>query len=133
MKEKKILSQIRLERAKEFLEEANLFLKANKLRGSVNRSYYAVFSAMRSLLILEGASAKTHEGVKTLFNLRFIRTKRLPARFSESIESLYKSRLDADYSDFVYINRKQARKFFSNAKSIIKHIEKLQKKLLKES
>jgi hypothetical protein len=128
----KILSNLRMERAKEFLREAELFLKNKMYRGAVNRSYYAVFTAMRSLLVLEGGSPKTYEGTKILFNLRFIRTKKLSEKIMKNIEDLYRARFDADYSDFVSIEKNEAGKLFKVAKMVIQKIEKLQKRLIKE-
>ena len=52
--EQDVLSKRRMEQAKQCLVSADALLKINDLRGAVNRAYYAVFHAMRSVLILEG-------------------------------------------------------------------------------
>lgn len=132
MKEKdlKILSKLRIERAKEYLKEAEFNLKNKFYRTAVNRAYYAVFYAMKSLLALEKAFPKTHEGVKMLFNLRFIKTNKLPAEFGQKIEELYKKRLDADYEDFIEVTRKDAVYSLKLAKEIVNKIIKLQKSML---
>ncbi len=124
----KILSNLRIERAKEFLKEAEFNFKNKFYRTAINRSYYAVFYAMKSLLVLERAFPKTHEGTKTLFNLRFIKTKRLPIELGQKIEELYKKRIDADYEDFTVISEKDAQYSLKLAKEIIDKIIKLQKK-----
>lgn len=61
--EKEVLSQRRLEQAKQCLVSAKTLLSINDLRGAVNRAYYAVFHAMRSVLILEGKDFAKHSGV----------------------------------------------------------------------
>lgn len=125
----KTLSRLRIEKAEEFLKEAEFNFKNKFYQTSINRSYYAVFSAINSLLILEGTSVKTHSGIKTLFNLRFIRTKKLPFKFSEYLDYLMRKRTDVDYGDFVVIDEKTARKVLKIAKEIVKSIKKLRKKL----
>ena len=46
------LSNHRLNKAKEAVRQAELLLKNAGYDGSVNRSYYAIFNAIRSLLAL---------------------------------------------------------------------------------
>lgn len=125
----KTLSLLRIERAEELLKEAEFNFKNKLYKASINRSYYAVFSAINSLLILEGTSAKSHSGLKTLFNLRFIKTKRLPSKFSEYLDYLFRKRTDVDYGDFVLIDEKIAKKVLKMAKEMINKIKKLRKKL----
>lgn len=125
----KTLSRLRIEKADELLKEAEFNLKNKFYQASVNRSYYAVFSAINSLLILEGTSVKTHSGLKTLFNLRFIKTKKLPLKYSEYLDYLMRKRTDVDYGDFVVIDEKTARKTFRIAKEMLKNIKQLRKKL----
>ena len=47
----KVLSEYRFERAKEMLDAATQNLNINQYRTSLNRSYYAVFHAMRAVNI----------------------------------------------------------------------------------
>ena len=47
------LSKYRFERACEVLNDARLLLKEKSLKSSVNRSYYAIFHALRSVTALE--------------------------------------------------------------------------------
>ena len=65
--EKEILSQRRLAQAKQCLVSAKTLLSINDQRGAVNRAYYAVFHAMRSVLILEGKDFAKHSGVISYF------------------------------------------------------------------
>ena len=61
--EREALSKLRLDQAKQCLVSANALLQINDLRGAVNRAYYAIFHAMRSVLILEGKDFAKHSGV----------------------------------------------------------------------
>ncbi|HOJ28472.1 MAG TPA: HEPN domain-containing protein, partial [Spirochaetota bacterium] len=71
--DKKTLSQFRLQKAKEFLDDAQKNFDDGRYRTSVNRSYYAALNAARALLILEGANPETHDGVITMLSLRFVK------------------------------------------------------------
>ena len=55
------LSQHRLHKAKDVLRQAELLLKNNEYDGSINRSYYAIFNAIRSLLALVGLDSRRHK------------------------------------------------------------------------
>ncbi len=53
MKDERIeLSKFRLEKSKEDLDNAVHNIKQNFLKGSINRSYYAIFHAIRAVLLL---------------------------------------------------------------------------------
>jgi uncharacterized protein (UPF0332 family) len=71
--DKKSLSDIRMAKAYEFLEDAGANYKDGRYKTSINRSYYAALNAARSILILEGANPETHEGTITMLSLRFIK------------------------------------------------------------
>ncbi len=129
-KDLKILSKLRIERAGEFLKEAEFNFKNKFYRAAINRAYYGVFYAMKALLALEKAFPKTHGGTRMFFHLRFIKTKRLPPEIGQKIEELYKKRLDADYDDFITISKEDAEYSLKLAKEIISKIIKLQKSLL---
>ena len=68
------LSGYRLEKAKEDLETAEENLKTGKLRASVNRSYYAVFHALRAITALDHFDSGKHSGIIAFFNLHYVKT-----------------------------------------------------------
>ena len=62
------LSKYRMEKAKEDLSAAELLLNNNHFAQSLNRSYYANFHAVRSLLAYDKFDSKTHSGIISYFN-----------------------------------------------------------------
>ena len=52
--DKRSLSKVRYEHAEQCLKTARMLLTENDYLGAANRSYYAVFHAMRSVLALDG-------------------------------------------------------------------------------
>ena len=64
------LSDMRFEKASQFLDDAGANLKEARIKTSVSRSYYAALNAVRALLILEGVDSETHSGAITVLNSR---------------------------------------------------------------
>lgn len=128
--DKKTLSQFRLQKAKEFLDDAQKNFDDRRYRTSVNRSYYAVLNAARALLILEGANPETHDGVITMLSLRFVKKGILPSEVIKSFKLLLSRRTDVDYGDFDSINKEDALVSLNDAKTFIEAIEQAMKKIL---
>ena len=57
------ISKLRLDIAKERLSYADEILKIGDYKTVANRSYYAVFSAMRAVLALDSFDSKKHSGI----------------------------------------------------------------------
>ena len=67
------LSDHRLDKAKDMLRQAYLLLEHAEYDGSVNRSYYVIFNAIRSLLALVGSDHRRHTGVISCFDRYFVK------------------------------------------------------------
>jgi len=74
VKDKIELSHYRIEKAKRLLHDALSLFNMGSYESAVNRSYYAVLTASRSLLILRGIDPETREGVKPMLSRQYIRT-----------------------------------------------------------
>lgn len=59
----KELAGYRIKRAEEMLEASKENLKIGQFKTSLNRSYYAIFHAMRAANILKGFDSSKHSGV----------------------------------------------------------------------
>lgn len=130
VEEKINLSNYRLEKAKESLNDSSLLFSNKSYNASANRSYYAVLLAARSLLILRGIDPESHEGVKIMFAKEYIKTELLPVTFSDYFRNLQGRRIDSDYSDYVEINKIEAEDSLTKAKEFIVSVEKLQKEIV---
>ena len=69
------LAGYRLERAREMLLASENNLKIGEYRTSLNRSYYAVFHAMRSANALKGFDSSKHSGVIAFFTKEYLKTE----------------------------------------------------------
>ena len=57
------LSKRRIELAHERMNTAGILLDAGDYKSVANRLYYAIFSAMRAVLALDGFDSKKHSGI----------------------------------------------------------------------
>lgn len=68
------LKVYRLEMAKERLHSSKILLEAGSYKDSIGRSYYAMFTAVRALLAVEGQDFSKHAGVIAYFQKEYVKT-----------------------------------------------------------
>ena len=68
------LSIYRMDKVKDDLETAEILLANKKYNQSINRSYYAILHAVRSLLALDGFDSHKHSRIISYFNRNYIKT-----------------------------------------------------------
>ena len=73
-KSKKDLAEYRLTKAKEHLKSAEYLLQKDCFMDSTSRSYYAIFTAARSMLALKEMDSSKHSGIISLFNQYLVKT-----------------------------------------------------------
>lgn len=110
------LSKYRIETAFEKIKAAELLLDNNMIKDSINRSYYAIFDAMRAVLALDGADYKHHSQVIGNFNKNYIALEIFDKKYSSIIQSAFLVRNSSDYDDFYIVSIDDARKQLSDAK-----------------
>ena len=96
-----ILTQYRLNRAKETLVEAEYLIQKKFFNATVNRLYYAAYYAVSALLVKNRITAQSHSGVKQMFGLHFITTRKLPSKLGRFYNQLFNDRITGDYDDFI--------------------------------
>jgi len=117
------LSKYRMEKAIDDLETSEIMFKNNKFSQSINRSYYAMFHAVRSLLALRQFDSQKHSGIISYFNQHFIKSGKFEVEYSKMLTTAFKFRSDSDYKDFYVITREDAEIQLENAKKFIKRIQ----------
>jgi uncharacterized protein (UPF0332 family) len=123
--ERALLVNYRLERAKETLAEADSLIKDGFYNAAINRLYYACFYAAVALLVKNGISAQTHNGVKQMFSLHFIANGKVDRKFSVFYGRLFNDRMSGDYEDFVSYDLDTVLSIRPQAEDFIGTMEKL--------
>ena len=113
------LSKYRFQSANEDLETAYLLMKDGKFKASVNRSYYAIFHALRSVTALAEFDSSKHSGVIAFFNRTYVKEGIFDKGISKLIDTAYRLREKADYQDFVIISKDQAIEQIEKAQKVI--------------
>ena len=121
----KELSDYRLSRANETLEEAALMIEVEHWNTVINRLYYACFYAVSAYLILQEIRPHTHNGTKIQFNKILIKTKLLTSTHSELYDNLFNFRNKADYRDFVVFTAEQVTPLLPQSQAFVQAISQL--------
>lgn len=119
----KELAKYRFEKAKEDLEAARINHDHSMYKTSSNRSYYAIFHAMRAITILEGFDSSKHSGIIAFFNQTYIKTEIFDKRISKAIAGASKLREKSDYVDFYIASKQDSQEQLDKAKDFLKVME----------
>lgn len=117
------LSRYRLQKAREDLETARDNLANGRYRASVNRSYYAVFHALRAITALDQFDSGKHSGVIAFFNQHYVKTGLFDREISKMIDSCFRLREKADYDDFFLVARDDAVLQLEKAEYVLSAVE----------
>lgn len=118
------LSKYRLNRAREDLKTSQIDFDNHQFAASMNRSYYAIFHAIRAVNSLEGFDSRKHAGVIAYFNQYFLKTGRISnsRKMSEIIKDARRFREKSDYEDFFIAARDDAEEQLQNANLFVETI-----------
>ena len=121
--EKQILVELRLEQAQQCLTAANALKAIGDGRGAVNRAYYAVFHAMRSVLAREGKDFSKHSGVISYFRMHYVKSGVFSKDLSDIISNLFASRSMSDYDDYFDLSDEDVLKLVNEANEFVATIK----------
>ena len=116
-----------LEKSKDKFRVAEKLLKDGSFEDAVSRAYYSAFHAAQAVLLTEGLSAETHQGLVNLFGLHLVKTGKFEKKFGRFLANLKDDREASDYEVYSAIDREtaehaieEAREFLSAAESYLK-------------
>lgn len=108
-------AKYRIDRAKEDLETAHLLFEAGKYRIANNRAYYAIFHALRAILVFNDFDSSKHSGVIAEFRRRYIKEGIFPTEISKMIAQAFTIRNASDYDDMFLASKSDTEEQISNA------------------
>jgi uncharacterized protein (UPF0332 family) len=104
-------------RADEAMRAAEALLSLRLFKDAVSRAYYAVFHAIRAVLLSRGIEPKTHAGAIHLLNVHLVRDGVLPASHNRLLAGLQRARELADYDAAVTFDADDAARYLSDARA----------------
>ena len=117
------LSQYRLARAREVYHDSETLLNQKSYASSVNRSYYAIFHAMRAITVLDGFDASKHSSIIACFNKDYVKTGLFDKRASKIVKSASLLREKSDYEDFYIASKTDTETQVKNAEEFLTMVE----------
>ncbi len=124
------LSNHRLNKAKEALRQAEVLFSTAGYDGSVNRSYYAIFNAIRALLALMRLDSRRHSGVISFFDRYYVKTGIFEKELSRIVHAAFDVRQVSDYEDYITPTEEQAQQQLDNARKLLNEVEMKQQLFL---
>ena len=97
-----------LEKSKDKLHVAEKLLQDGSFEDAASRAYYSAFHAVQAILLTEGLSAVTHQGLVNLFGLHLIKTGKFDKKFGKYLVNLKDDREAGDYEVYSAIDRETA-------------------------
>ena len=128
--ERNSLVILQLEKAKVFLKQADEMFDLKYWDIASNRYYYACFHAVQALLIQNGLSCKTHDGLIACFGLNFIKTGKISARLGSFLARMEQLRQKGDYNCIYSISEDEISTIKAPARELIETIEDTHEKKL---
>lgn len=97
--DRKEIVKYRLEKAQVTYKDALLGISNGSVGIAANRLYYAAYYAVSALLIANGITTRSHDGVKRMLGLYFLKNHLLTMEDGQTFNLLYSLRLTGDYQD----------------------------------
>lgn len=96
--ERRVIVNLEIEKSYRLFDAAGIMIHAEHWESAANRMYYALFHAVTALLIHDGHNVNTHKGSHALFGLHYIKTGKLPQKYSALYQKLEAIRDEGDYN-----------------------------------
>ena len=96
------LSKYRFETSLEDLDDAKIMFDNGRYKNTLNRAYYSIFHAIKSVTALDGFDSSKHSGIIASFNQNYVKK--------------------ADYHDFYIASKEEAEKQMERARIFTEQI-----------
>lgn len=117
------LMNYRLDNAKDKLHSARILFSESEYKDSINRSYYAIFSAIRAILALDKVDYSRHAGVISYFQKEYVKTGLFDKKYSKYVSNAFQIRNNCDYTDFYMVFETDAKEQLDRAEEFIQQVE----------
>lgn len=89
----------RIEKALQTYSEAVAGVESGFVGTAANRLYYAAYYAVTALLISNGIAVRTHDGVRRMLGLHYLKNGLLDKQLGQTFNMLFSLRITGDYQD----------------------------------
>lgn len=124
----KELSAYRYAKALEDITASEVMLKESLYKVSINRSYYAIFHAMRAITALSGYDSSKHSGIIAYFNQNIVKAGDFDKEVSKIVKKASFLREKSDYQDFYIASKQEAEEQLKDAKKFLAKVDEYLRK-----
>ena len=114
----------RLEKAGKCLESAKTLMQIEDYCSAANRTYYAIFHSIRSILALDGLDFSKHSGVMSYFQKNYVKPGIFAKKYSTILTEAFEIRTESDYDDYYVISKEEVDQQIQNAIFFLNGIRK---------
>ena len=125
IEDKNALITLRIQRAKETMDECKGNIQLGYWRSAANRLYYSCYYATCALLLKNDFSAHTHSGVLNQLGLHFVKKGVISKEQGKFFKRLFELRQSGDYDDWFDIDEEDVKPLIEPAEKFISTIESL--------
>ncbi len=119
----KAIINVRLEKAKEDIATAHDLIALGRLRGAVNRAYYAIYHLATAVLLTQGIERSKHSAVQSAFGQYLIKPGLIEPEYGRILTSARKARETSDYADRLELDEEAARRIVADADRFVARME----------
>lgn len=121
----KAVVSLRMDNARQTLEDAKFIAKNKLWKAAANRLYYACYYAASALMVRFGFEAKTHAGIIRLLGLHFMSKNMISNELGDVYSKLFVLRQKGDYDDWIVVKESDITPLIEPAEEFITATEKL--------
>ena len=114
----------RLQRAEDSYSDAIILAEKERWNSVINRLYYSCFYAVIALLLKNDIETQTHDGSRTQFGLKFIKTGLIDKKFGKTYSKLFDMRQKGDYGDLYDYDKETVLPLIDLTKAFLEEIKK---------
>lgn len=119
-----------LNKAREWLKEAENSLKGDAFNSSILASYMVMFHAARTILFLDGFREKSHACVARYLEEKYVKTGKLDKKWVELLDHSREIRHDDQYDLSFFSTKEEAEKALKSANDFLLAMGQLFKAIL---
>jgi uncharacterized protein (UPF0332 family) len=123
--EKQNLILYRLEKAYEYIKEADCLANSKLWNGVASRLYYACFHALHAVFLKDGFSPLTHSGVRSILGQHYAKTKIIAPELSRLYNLLLNKREQVDYKLQVKFEQEEMLPLIEQTRFFVRTIESM--------
>ena len=119
----RIIIAVRLEKAREDIATAHDLIALKRLRGAVNRAYYAIYHLATAVLLTQDIERSKHSGVQAAFGYYLVKPGLIEPEYGRILTSARKARETSDYADRIELDGETAQRIVTDADRFVVRME----------